>query len=243
MKSIFISFLAAALVSRASAATYTLGASQTGMGYSFLSGMAVGPMFPTMIAPANTGTSNHHMTAFLQYDLSGLAGVSSSDITTATARLYLMNNVDAGFGANPTPEHSVSVDFRLVDSAWTGSTLTWGNQPGGAYDPTTTVPVGAIVGTISGIDASGVWVELDITQVVKNWLDDPSSNFGLRLNQTSEVRDGTSTAVFPAIAAQSNPDSSLRPQLVVTTVPEPTVPAFSLLAGAAFLGFRRRAAA
>lgn len=236
--------LAALCLQSVDAATYVLGASQTGMAYSFLPGWALGPMYPNMIAPANTGTSNHHMAAFLQYDLGSLisAGVTSSEITTATARLYLIDNAEAGFGASPSTANPVSVDFRLPGQAWVGSTLTWANQPGGSYNAATTVPPGEVVGTISGITGSGMWVELDITNILKGWLDNPATNFGFRLTETSEVRDVSGNAIFPAIASQTNTDSSIRPQMVVTTVPETSSVLLIAISTVGMAGFRRRAA-
>lgn len=239
-------FAATTLVSEVSAATYTLGASQSSMAYSFLPGWTMSGLYPGMIAPANTGpTSNHHMAAFLQYDVGSLvgSGVSSADVTVATMRLYLVDNEEAGFGANPTPETAVSIDFRTLGQAWVGSTLTWNNQPGGAYNPLTTVPPGQLVGTISEIDSAGQWVELDVTSLLKSWLDDPSSNFGLRLTQSAQVRNGDGVSVFPAIASHENSLVENRPQLVVTTIPEPTTTLFAAISGIGLLGFRRRVSA
>jgi hypothetical protein len=111
-------------------------------------------------------------TAFVGFDLSGLPlGIKSSQI--ATAKLFLW--VDK---ASPAPSGS----FRVVPvtSPWDGPAMTYVNRP--TYpltSPTTT--------TISG--GRNFYLEVDATDIVKEWVDKPASNNGLALFAASSAID------------------------------------------------------
>ncbi|QIF01664.1 DNRLRE domain-containing protein [Roseimicrobium sp. ORNL1] len=213
------------------------------MAYSFLSSWAMESLYPNLIAPANTGTaSNHHMSAFLQFDLTPLIveALAGDDIISATMRLYVLSGAESGFGAGPSATYPVSFDVRLLEGSWNEATLTWNNQPGGAYNPTTTSPPGTIVATSPTITNTGIWVDVDITDILTGWLDDPATNYGLRLTQPTEVRDSGGASVFPSFASSEYATESYRPQLVVQTVPEPETAVLFGLGVAGFLTVRRR---
>lgn len=218
----------------ASAETYVLNNSQGAMTYQFLTSWTFGTMYPEFISALNTGASSpHSMPSYLKFDLSGLVGVDSEDIESATLRLYLTDVAASGFGVNPSEAFPVTVDFSLVTGGdWSKSTITYGNAPA----------TNGIVGTVSGIDGVGYWIELDLTDVVQDWVSGDVANYGLKLTQPANVRDGSNTSVFAMFA--SDGAAANKPELVVTTagaVPEPST---VLLTGAglALVLMRRRRA-
>lgn len=218
------------------AATYTVGASQNTMAYEFLTGWVFYDLYPDFIAPTNTGVASpHSMNAYIQYDLSSVSAIDAASVSSATLRLYVLDNSAIGFGLNPSEEYPVAIDFYTLTAGWDQTTLTWSNQP--APD--------SLVASISDISSVGYWLEIDVTSTVKEWLDGSLANYGLLLTQSESVRDATNTAIFPALAANRNPDESIRPQLVITTaIPEPSTYAglFALLAlSAGLLRGRRKA--
>lgn len=223
----FQSLLGAALVTGcallpAQGETIIVDDSQGAMVYEFLTGWTFGTMYPDLIAAANTGPSSpHSMPSYLKFDLSGLIGtVEAGDVTSATLRLYVADGSVTGFGANPSEEFPVSVDFSLVTGGdWSKNTITYGNAPA----------AGGLVGSIIDIDSAGVWVELDITGVVQSWLGGDTANYGLKLTQPESVRDGTGNSIFAVFS--SDGATSNQPQLVINTVPEPSTWALMGLSG------------
>lgn len=70
--------------------------------------------------------------------------------------------------------NSSSIDGVTWNERWYGTN--W-NSAGGDYDPTA-------VGTTT-LSAQGTWIELDITDVVQDWLDGTHDNYGLLLMTTA----------------------------------------------------------
>jgi hypothetical protein len=190
-------------------------------------------MYPEFISALNTGASSaHSMPSYLKFDLSGLTAVNAEDIESATLRLYLTDVAASGFGVNPSEAYPVSANFNLVTGGdWSKATITYGNAPA----------AGPLVGGITGIDSVGVWVELDLTDVVQGWVSGDTANYGLRLTQPTNVRDNTNTSVFAMFA--SDGAASNRPELVINTVPEPSVCLLLGGTGMFFLVARRRRSA
>ncbi len=209
------------------AETHVITNSQGAMAYEFLTGWTFGTMYPEIISALNTGASSpHSMPSYLKFDLSGLIadGVEATDITSATLRLYLTDVVASGFGVNPSEAYPASVNFNLVtEHDWNKSTITYGNAP----------DAGALVGSVTGIDSVGYWVELDLTGVVQDWVSGDAANYGLKLTQPNNVRDNTNTSVFALFS--SDGAASNRPELVINSVPEPST--YLLLGGSALLLF------
>lgn len=200
------------------------------MTYEFLTTWTFGSMYPEFFSALNTGASSaHSMPSYLKFDLSGLVSVDAEDITSATLRLYLTDVAASGFGVNPSEAYPVAANFSLVTGGdWSKATITYGNAPA----------AGGLVGSITGIDSVGVWVELDLTSVVQGWVSGDVANYGLRITQPTNVRDATNNSVFALF--NSDGAASNRPELIVNTVPEPSVSLLMGGTGLFFLVVRRR---
>ena len=104
-------------------------------------------------------------TGFLQFDLSTLpAGTTSADIQKATLTLFVTPGKVKATG---------TFDVKMMTGAWSESTINGANISGLVGAP-------AVVGVpIDGSD-SGQFVPIDITDVVKYWVDG-GLNFGIAL--------------------------------------------------------------
>jgi hypothetical protein len=115
-----------------------------------------GALANILVGPGTGATQNRGL---VRFDLSGMSGVSASDVQKAVLWLYVNRVTVAG-----------SVDVYDVTSSWSESTATWNSPP----------TVGANQGTIA-VTAAGQWVGLDITTEVQGWLTLPSNNYGVML--------------------------------------------------------------
>ncbi len=124
---------------------------------------------------ANYGTLNQlviardvvsNREAYLQFELSGLTGITADKIESATLKLHraLLSGGDT------------SGILGRVTSQWSGSTITWNSSP------TTTETDGYIWAAGSG---DGYNSAIDITDLVKNWRGGVWPNYGLRLRLAS----------------------------------------------------------
>ena len=132
----------------------------------------------TYLAPASEGAGtsevikvNTSNKALLNFDLSTLpADISSADINKATLVFFVKSA--------PTPGQ---IQVRPITSIWTENTVN-----------TLTAPsVGLSLGTSASINQSNTYYTVDVTQLVMNWVDDPSKLFGLALTPLI----GSSTAL------------------------------------------------
>jgi hypothetical protein len=133
----------------------TLNASSPGTNYGASPTLAVSP------SPGTTG-----MASLLRFDLSSLpANLTSGTVNKATLHLWV-----ATLGAPGT------LDAREVTSSfplWTETDVT---QSG--FGTTSTV---ASTPSTAALAAAKQWITVDVTNLVKDWLDAPSSNLGLYL--------------------------------------------------------------
>jgi len=126
-------------------------------------------------------------------------------ITEATLKLWSHTKHGSSL-----PDHAI----HNVTRAWNENEATWNNyssaggwtSPGGDYDPT---PITTFTPTEqTKVDA---WYEWDVTDVVQDWIDNPSGNNGWLLKLVNED-----------ISSQTNfhssdwADSGLRPMLVIS---------------------------
>lgn len=100
-------------------------------------------------------------TGLVRFDLSTLpSGTTGSAVARATLFLYV-NKVNAP-GA---------LDITAALNGWTESAVTQSSTPG----------AGAPVATGLSTAAAGQWIAVDVTSIVRTWVDLPSSNFGFTL--------------------------------------------------------------
>lgn len=177
----------------------------------------------------------HGTRSLIKFDLSSLM-MMASKVQSATLNLFSLNALRAF--ENPTPDLPVTTDLRRVTEDWDEQTVTWDSRPDVAADPAASV-------VQTGV---GTWVTFDVTDLVKLWLDDPSSNFGVQISQREVVDFAVPGArdryVASLYASSAFGDSTLRPFIEVAPVPVPA--AFGLLAmavaGLGALRLRRRMA-
>ncbi len=173
----------------------------------------------------------HGTRTLIQFDLKPIS-LSPDEVGHAFINLYALPALPAF--ESPSPEHSVTTDLRPVTESWGEQTVTWENWPEVAMDPTASI-------VQSGVNQ---WVRFDVTDLVKDWLDDPSSNLGVQLSQRDVVDievPGARDRYFASLYASSaSADPSLRPYLSINTVPEPGTWTMLALGGAACCFFPRR---
>jgi hypothetical protein len=115
------------------------------------------------------------VTALVQFDLSTLpAGTSDADVAKATLYLYVNRMTTAGY---------VSIS-SIAGPAWNEMTATY-NSPG--------LVLGPIAGS-ANISAQAVYVSVDVTSLVKDWLRPSGAlpNYGIAIQQAA----GSSAAAF-----------------------------------------------
>jgi hypothetical protein len=132
--------------------------------------------------------------AYIRFDLTALpSGLTASNISKATIRLYLNGVTTAG-----------TFDVYLVTGAWTESTITYNNAP--------TLGMKAASGIM--ISASKrYFIDVDVTPAVQAWLSfPPSPNYGIALVATP----GSSISV--SFDSKENTSTSHDPELSVEMV-------------------------
>jgi hypothetical protein len=107
----------------------------------------------------------------------------------------------------------------LLTQAWTEGTRTGSGTPNGATwrNRTSNQPWATEGGTFGGtpvgstsipVGSTAGWVEIDVTAVVREWVDRPSSNHGLLLLSR--------TVDAPLFTSNNGANQDYRPQLVVS---------------------------
>jgi|GEM_PF-3194956 len=187
----------------------------------------------TLYAMGDAGGSNagHAGVGYVYFDLSGLASqgiTSSADITSVTLKLYSKAQSVAGFMQSFTGSVSNSTFYvadadSLFNSSDTGDI--WGNRPtaGGNFLTSET-----FIFEKPGATYVERWYSIDVTELVKFWYDNPSSNFGFYLYGPDAPSYGASAFVS---SGANGP--------VLEVIPEPS--SYVLFgAGAALFAFLRR---
>lgn len=195
-------------------------------GYQFLPTTNLNsPPFGSLL-PAGLTTTGHDTKSILEFDLTGV-GVTSAQVASATLNLFVIDTATTGFGVSPSPGSPITVNLSALTSSWDETTVAWSTIPasGAEYDSL----------VIDGINQT---VSFDVTQLVKDWLDNTVTNNGLVLEGDAPVGSSPNWvyAVFSSSAGNNVP------ALVITPVPEPSTVILALCAlpGLAWVAMRRK---
>jgi hypothetical protein len=157
---------------------------------------------PRIAAVAWTASGyKSYMRSLLSFQLSAIP--SGSTIQSATLYFYSDPNISGSSDANGNSQLSGSNAFYLekVTSAWNEFTVTWNTQPS-----TTTadrVWVGPSVSTTENR-------QINITNIVQGWVNNPQSNFGLKMFLENEVHYRSRN-----YASKNHTNTALHPKLVI----------------------------
>ena len=153
--------------------------------------------FGTLDRLPTSCSTGYGQEAFIEFDLSILT--PGMHVDSAELSLYLYGTSGSG---------TASVTVHGITESWTEGGLTWNNHPAddnGAYD---TIQVAAT--------PVGMWKTWDVTELVDEWYQDPSTNHGFVLkNSGSEMYTQFRSSAYSAIPGH-------RPKLEVTLIPEPS---------------------
>lgn len=176
--------------------------------------------------PVGATTTGHDTKSILEFDLTGV-GVTSAQVASATLNLFVGDTTATGFGVNPTGGSPITVNLSALTGSWVETTVAWGTIPavGAQYD---SLAISAINQTVS----------FDITQLVKDWLDNTVTNNGLILEADSAVGSSPNW-VYATFVSSAGANV---PALVITPVPEPSTVVLALCAlpGLAWIAMRRK---
>lgn len=153
----------------------------------------------------------HDTKTLIRFDL-GLLNLTSSAVGSATINLYGVAALSPF--ESPSAAHPVTTDLYQVLGPWSESGVTWETAPMTVATPASS----AVQNSVNG------WVSLDVTALVRGWLDAPASNYGVLLAQRDVVEfivDGDDRSVGALYASSASADASLRPFLQISAVPEP----------------------
>jgi len=132
---------------------------------------------------------NQGFTSFIEFvDLSFYRGRYANSAT-----LYLYTQAVLGSGGE--------VEFGAADAFWDEDLITWNNMPDIDPDTLDSAPYPTTVGE---------WWAVDVTDIVRDWLDNTLANHGLKL-----FDDGTGVVGATFYASEYLVDETLRPKLVM----------------------------
>ncbi len=194
-------FLSLALVSTGLGETVTFTPSQDSDVYSFFDA----PSFtPDSLNVGADPSLAHSLRSLVQFNISSLA-IPAAEIGTAKLRLFsLIPNSTNGGGYR-----AGNVSVHRQGAAWSVSTLHWNNiQPQ------------ELAGTLlMTAKTQEVWVEADITELVKQWASGAKPNYGVVLKPENESAEPWMNVEFASMEL-----TSFKPQLVITRAVAPPVP-------------------
>jgi hypothetical protein len=140
------------------------------------------------LAPANAGTAvavniNAKTKGLLNFDPSTLPdGITSSDITKATLVFYVKTLPAKG-----------KLQVSPLTTAWIEKTVTSKNAP----------EQGMPLATSATLSNKNTYFAVDVTDLVKNWIDVSATNYGLALEPATET-SGTSLTIDSKEASQTS---------------------------------------
>lgn len=150
----------------------------------------------------------HTFRSFLEFDLASLGYTAGQPVTSAQLWLYTTSVTSGG-----------TIRLQDITSDWTVAGFNWNTQP----------TVGSFL-TDTTVSTAGTWYSFDITSLVQQWVNDSSSNYGIRLSSPDDAQ-----VKFISNDATTG-NEGYRPYVSVTPEPGRTV----LLAAAfGLVGLRR----
>jgi hypothetical protein len=168
----------------------------------------------------------HDARTLLQFDLGGVT--LAKRIRAATLTLTALGSL--GAFDSPTAGNPVVTELRAVTEAWGETTATWDAAPSVAATVTDSFVQDFGMGKVS----------FDVTDLVRGWFADPSTNFGVELSQRGVAPIPQGPGERPRFAASlyassAFGDPSARPVLEIAPVPVPAA-GLLLVGGVAALG-------
>jgi hypothetical protein len=206
------------------------GTGQDGLAYAGIPAGAFSSVF-NIIAVGNTTGDVHNTIALTQFQIPALESPqlikAELKVTSASAKQFNSNLLD------PDATHQIPVGVSQITSAWTRAGLSWNTQPTHGAN-----------GASFNVDALATTYTIDVTNLLTTFLDNSNdTNFGLWLQATAVVGTDPFYAVgfLSGFQAGSGLPQANGPELVITTVPEPTSVLLALVAAPALVwaGVRR----
>lgn len=167
----------------------------------------------------------HDTRTLIRFDL-GAVALASSGVVRATINLFAVPGLPPF--DNPSAAKPVTTELRAVTEAWGETTVTWETQPG----------VSEVVSTFTQTGVNQL-VSFDVTELVKDWLDDPTGNLGVRISQPDVLLSDSGRPIASLYLSSAASDPSQRPFLQIEAVPEPATSAL-LGAGIGMIAWKNR---
>jgi hypothetical protein len=216
------------------------GSGQDGLAYAGIPAAAFSTAFSVVAVGKTTGAA-HDTVSLIQFDLSGVTA-TSDQVTSATLTLFAVSSkVVNATNLDPDAAHPIEIAVSPVSGAWNRNSLSW-----------LTKPAHGAVETTFQVDAINDFFTVDVTDLVKAWIDTPASNFGLWLEATTVMGSGPNgdASPFYAVAFNSGFETAANgggpnenaPQLTIAAVPEPASGLLVLVAAPALAWARARSA-
>ena len=153
-------------------------------------------------------------------DFTGLNLPPNATVSSATLKLYQHTRTGSG---------TLSVGAYPLNRPWVESEVTWTRASGSAAAPVrwdepgaNGVPAdrGATPVDVRGVTAAYEWKSWNVTSIVQGWIDNPGSQYGIKLQAGGNTRDQTFAYFY---SNQNAAYPTLRPILeVIYTLPTPT---------------------
>ncbi len=134
-------------------------------------------------------SSTGHNRSFVKFDLSSLAGAY---IKQATFSAYMFHQY---YISDPTVTY-----LAKLTSSWSEST-TWNSRPSYSYLAS------------QSVSGRGVWVNWELTGLVRNWISGSEPNYGVMMYQKEDGSENTTH--WKKFYSSEYSDTSYRPKLVV----------------------------
>ena len=202
-KSIISTLLSISILPLISAETLTLTPSQDTDIYQFTTYPTSTTYSLGVNVSKNTG---HSQQSLIQFALP--TTLLPANLTTATLRLYVLENSATGSGFSGTLKPGL-LSVYTQEKSWSPDTARWSSLASTAY-------LGDITIATPSTATTPIWVEHDVTAAVKSWLTG-TANHGLLLQGTSETATAQLSVLFASM------ETGFPPQLVIQTAAPPPV--------------------